>query len=285
MKKFFETVGLISLIAFTFFYTEKTVNVVRQMDDIMIEINKVAPNYYKDAINAKIIENTIIPGVNGRKVDSDKSYFSIKKYGSFNAGLLEYTSIYPKVSIRNTYNKYVMGANPIKKTVSLIFIVEENDDILPIINILTKNNIKANFFIDGLWLERNNDLLIDTMRDGHDIGNLSYNMDYSNSAYLWMDTIIKKIGNQKSSYCYVTSDIKNVLDTCSIYHNYTIKPSIITKANPALEIKNKLVSGSIISMPVNDVIKDELQTIINIIKSRGLGIVKISEHISENYKY
>lgn len=285
MKKFFETIGVISLIAFTFFYTEKTVNVVRELDNIMIEIKKVAPNYYKEAINAKIINDTIVPGINGRKVDEDKSYFSMKKYGAFNSNLLEYIDINPKVTIKNNFNKYVVGANPIKKTTSLIFLVEENDDIIPIINILTKNNIKASFFIDGLWMEENNDLLIDTMKDGHDIGNLSYNKDYSNSAYLWMDTIIKKIGNQQNSYCYVETKLKEVLETCSIYHNYTIMPSIIVKNNPALEIKMKLVAGSIISIPINDTTINELQTIINIIKSRGIDIVKLSEHLSEKYKY
>lgn len=285
MKKFFETIGVISLIAFTFFYTEKTVNVVRELDNIMIEIKKVAPNYYKEAINAKINGDTIIPGINGRKVNEDKSYFSMKKYGAFNSNLLEYIDINPKVTIKNNFNKYVVGANAIKKTTSLIFLVEENDDIIPIINILTKNNIKASFFIDGLWMEENNDLLIDTMKDGHDIGNLSYNKDYSNSAYLWMDTIIKKIGNQQNSYCYVETKLKEVLETCSIYHNYTILPSIIVKNNPALEVKMKLSSGSIISIPINDTSVNELQTIINIIKSRGLDIVKLSEHLSEIYKY
>ena len=36
MKRFFEILGFLSLVCFSFFYTEKTIDVVKEVDDIMI---------------------------------------------------------------------------------------------------------------------------------------------------------------------------------------------------------------------------------------------------------
>lgn len=44
MKKLFEAVGFITLICLSFVYTEKTVNVVKEYDDIMITIKEKMRN-------------------------------------------------------------------------------------------------------------------------------------------------------------------------------------------------------------------------------------------------
>ena len=38
MKKYFEYIGLITLVCFSFFITEQTVTVVKEVDDIMVQI-------------------------------------------------------------------------------------------------------------------------------------------------------------------------------------------------------------------------------------------------------
>ena len=40
MKKLFEILGIIALMSFSFFYTEKTLSVVKENDEIMIEIKE-----------------------------------------------------------------------------------------------------------------------------------------------------------------------------------------------------------------------------------------------------
>ena len=47
MKKLFQIIGIISLMGFSFFYTEKTVSVVKEYDTIMIDIKNVEKNYQK----------------------------------------------------------------------------------------------------------------------------------------------------------------------------------------------------------------------------------------------
>ena len=44
LKNVIKTIGLISLICFSFFYTETIIDVVWQQDDIMIKINNEKDN-------------------------------------------------------------------------------------------------------------------------------------------------------------------------------------------------------------------------------------------------
>ena len=115
MKKFFEYLGLITLVCFSFFYTEKTTSVVKELDDIMIKIKEVAPNYNIEVKEAIIKENTIIPGISGKVVDINASYQSMRKLGAFNENYLEYESIKPKELLKNNLDKYIISGNNFKK--------------------------------------------------------------------------------------------------------------------------------------------------------------------------
>lgn len=280
MKKFFEYLGLITLVCFSFFYTEKTTSVVKELDDIMIKIKEVAPNYNIEVKEATIKENTIIPGISGKKVDINASYQSMRKLGTFNENYLEYESIKPKELLKNNLDKYIISGNNFKKQVSLIFLVDENSKIDSLLKILDKSEIKANFFVDGAWVEENNDKVIELINNNHIVGNLSYNRDYGNSSFIWMDTIIKKIGKQNISYCYKT-DNKKDLDTCTLQKNYTIAPSLEIDDYPLINVKNNLNSGSIIAFKINNSLINELELIIKYIKSKDLEIVNLENLLSE----
>lgn len=282
MKKFFQTLGLISLIGFSFFYTEKTALVVRDLDDVMIKIKEISDSKKTDPIDAIINGNTIIPGLKGSEIDINKSYNNMKKLNDYNESLLIYKSIKPTVSIVKNYNKYIISGNTTKKQVSLIFIVNDNDNIDKVINILNNYNIKGNFFIDGNWFENNNELIIDLIKNNHTVGNMSYNLDYTNSGFIWMNTIIKKIGKQKISFCYNEIENEEALNICSLQKNYTIRPNIIVDKNPMIEIKQNLTSGSFIALNINDKMINELPLIIEYINSKGYRIVNLETHISED---
>ena len=120
MRKTFEVIGLISLICFSFFYTEKISTVIKENDDILKEIESVASQYKTEAINAIIDNNSIIPGINGREIDIKKSYKKMKKVNSFNSNLLVYKEIEPEISIKEVYDKYIVSGNQQKKRGKLI---------------------------------------------------------------------------------------------------------------------------------------------------------------------
>lgn len=281
MKKIFEIIGLGTLICFSFFYTEKVGYVVKELDNLMIEIKDKSQKYELQPINAKIINNTIIPGTYGKKIDINESYKKMKRINEYNDNLLVYESVKPEISIEKIYDKYVIGGNKNLKQVSIIIIVKDNTDINYIRNLAISKNVKFNFFINGSWLEDNNDFLIELIKEGHNIGNLSYNSDYSNSYFIWMDTILKKIVKQKRNYCYLETEKEEYLKICALNKNYTIKPSIVIKSNPTLHIQKSIENGSIISLEASNNNVDELQIAINYIINRGYKVVSLNELLSE----
>lgn len=281
MRKFFTFLGILALGCTSFIYTEKTTTVLSENDNIMVNIKEVSKDYEYDYIDAYINNMTIIPGLSGRKVDINKSYRKMKKYGTFNKNLFEYNYTKPNKSLQDNLNKYVISGNTRKNMVSLIFIVKENDDISNIISTLNEKNIKATFFVDGYFLENNNDLITSLAKSGHEIGNLSYNMDYTDSAFSWMNTIINTLTKLKTGYCYGEEESEINLKICSANRNISIKPSIIASNTPAITVKDNLKAGSLISFKINASLNRELGPIINYIYSKGYEIEILKKHLSE----
>lgn len=277
MKKILSFIGMISLITSSFIICEKTAIVVKETDNLMIEIKEKKKNYEKDPINAQINNNEIIPGLNGRKVNVEKSYDNMKKIGSFNENYIIYDDVKPEISYKKNYDKYIVKGNDKKNMISLIFIVKENNNIDNILNILENNNIKTTFFIDETGFKNNNELVLSLINKGHTIGCLSN--DYNNSKYI--NNILKKLGKQHQNYCYKTENIDD-LKTCSLQKNYTIKPNIVIKNNPLTEIKKNISSGSLIELEINDKTNNELDLIIKYIKSKGYKLENLQNHINEN---
>lgn len=281
MKRIFQIISLIGLLCFSFFITDKTAKVASNMDDIMIDIKSNYKKYSTDSIDAIIKDNTIIPGKYGKKVNINKSYKNMKQNGYYNENLYIYDYIKPKISLEDNKDKYIISGNKEKRIVSLIFLVKNDDNINNVVNILEKNDAKGNFFIDDNFLLKNNNLVITLISNKHIVGNLGKNMDYSNSSFSWIDTVIKKVGKQQNGYCYSIVDNKTNLDACKLQDDYTVRPSIIVSKNPLIEIKNKLSPGSIIAFDLNNNIELELSSIIKYIKSKGYSIVNLEELLSE----
>ena len=124
--KIIKYLGLFLLICFTFFYTEKVVNVINNNDELMIDIKDRAINYEIEAIDAIINDDTIIPGKYGKVVNIDKSYYNMKSSKVFNDKLLFYDIVKPNISLKDNNDKYIIGGNPKFKNVSLIYILNNN---------------------------------------------------------------------------------------------------------------------------------------------------------------
>ncbi len=279
MKKIFQVIGFITLLLFTFTYTNKITTVIKENDDLLKQIEDVENQYIIEPINAIIKDNTIIAGISGSKINVKESYKKMKKIDEFNTNLLVYESIKPEISVLDYYDKYIIKSN--KNEVSLLFLVEQNSNIDKILNILNNYEIKGTFYVDGNWFENNNEKIIDLIEDGHTIGNLGYNYSYNVNGISWMNTIVTKIGNQKYTYCYTEEENEDILKICKNNNSYTIIPNIIVKNNPLITIKQNLEKGSIISLKINDTTLNELPLIIEYINSKDLNIVNLEELLDE----
>lgn len=285
MKDFFRILGVVVLLTLSFFYTEEAITVVRNFDDLMTKIKEEKVNYEINPIDAVIINDEIIPGLNGKIVNENKSYRNMKRVNEFNPNLLEYTQVKPNISLEKNFQKYIVSGNPKKKMVSLLFLVDGDVEIKNILEILKQKKILGNFFIDGNWLEKNNEQVNLAVKEKHLIGNLGYNYQYIDTDFTWTNTTIKQLTKQRNNYCYKEIKDYSDLELCTIYKNYTIKPSLIVNDDPLKQIKDNIEAGSLISFSINDQLLDELGVIINYIKSKGYAITTLDEHLSEMLEY
>ena len=270
--KFIKLLGLICLICFTFFYTEKIIDVSIEQDEIMIKLKEIE-NYYKiEPINAKIINNTIIPGNIGKKININSSYKEMKKIGYFEESLLKYENIYPSISIYNNYNKYIINGNIYNKNISLIYIINNDKTINNILNTINNKNIPIAFFVDSSFL--NNNIEIMTKINTNEIYNYGNNGIYTKDNLIITNNIINNKSNNNSTFCLFIKKDEPSLINCANNKMLSITPSITGTFN---DIKNKIQNGSIILIKNTQ----ELNIIVNYINSKGFNIVPLKDIIKE----
>lgn len=270
--KFIKFLGLISLICFTFFYTEKIIDVVIEQDEIMIKLKEIESKYKIEPIDAIIKDDTIIPGKVGSYLDTDTSYKQMKKIGNFEESLITTKNIYPQTSIYNNYNKYIINGNIYNKSVSLIYIINNNKTIDNVLSIIKNKNATISFFIDSTFL--NNNINITSKLKEYEIYNYGNNGNYTKDNLIITNNIINNKSNNSSLYCLFLSKNENSLNNCANSKMLSIIPSINGNYN---DIKNNIKNGSIIL--INNT--KELSNIIDYINTKGYHILPLSNIIKE----
>ncbi len=280
MLKVIKVVLIIILVLFSFYYTDKSVDIIRNADPIMTKIKSTNSKYNKDAINAKIIDNKIIPGQNGKIIDYHKSYTKMKQYGAYNEVLTTLKEIEPEISIDDYYDKYIIKGNDTKKSVALVFKVTEMTNLKEIIDILNSKNIKSTLFIDGLLLE-NNTNYISTLTN-HEIEILSYDNKYDEIYFDSVLNYLSSLTKTSPKFCYAEYDNKEIIELCQKLNLHTIIPTIKITDFPYKTLKEKLTNSSIISLPLTKKLISELPMIIDYILQKGYTIETLDSLLSEH---
>ena len=125
MTKCFKILITIILFLFSINYTNKCIKLLQQKDPLMKKIQEVEKEYYISPVEPIITKNTIIPEVDGKKINIKKSYQKMKKLGSFNESLLVYETIKPNNSYLDIYDKVIIP----RKTNNISLIFDINNDI------------------------------------------------------------------------------------------------------------------------------------------------------------
>lgn len=279
MAKIWRGFGLLTLLCISFIYTEKTVSVVKEYDEIMIEIKEKSQKYDIESIDAIIEDNTIRPGISGKKININKSYSQMKRYGKYNEQLFVYEKVLPNISITKDYSKYVIGGNSSKNLVSILFLTYQDDSLDKVLPILNSYKIVGNFFIDKTWVDNNTEEALALIEQGHILGNSSENHIYTKDAFLSIDNLIKKVGKQKQSYCFLKEKNQQYLNSCNKEKNYTILTDIILKNNVLTSLKKNLKSGSIVA--IQNIEEVPLDMVIHYIQSKGYKIVGLDKLLEE----
>lgn len=278
VKKIISFIGIVILGGFSFYYTDKVVDVIKLKDPLMTEIFSKKDDFEEDYINAKIEKDYIKSGLFGIKVDVEKSYDKMKKLGYYNENLYVFIKELPEISIANSNDKFIIGGNEKEKEIALIFTLNNTDNLSQILAIL--NNEKASFFIDGKAMEEEYKLLSLIKENGHFLGNLGYDGKYSKSTIKYTNALINKYQNT-NMYCYVEDDNYDILKLCSNVNMYTIKPYTLSKFDSYSDLKNNLNNGGMYSLNITGENISTLKVIVNYIKQRGYSLLTIEELLSE----
>lgn len=262
--------GLFLLIIFTFFYTDKVLSVINSKDDIMVEIKEQAKYYATNYVDAIIVDNTIIPGINGKEVNINGSYNNMKSGKIYNSELLKYKVIYPIYSIKDNFDKFIIKGNNKKNNVSIIYILNNNIDVF--LNNVDQRYV-INIFINYSYLENNINNI--SKLSNYEIYNYGDNGKYTQENILLGNNIINNKAKNNGIYCLSTNKDIDTLKTCSNNKVWTIVPSI---NGGYLDVKNNIENGSIIL--INNL--SELNIITNYLTNKGFNIVGLSKLLSED---
>ncbi|MDO4996284.1 MAG: hypothetical protein Q4E69_03820 [Bacilli bacterium] len=276
-NKIISIIITISLMIFSFIFISKSKEIVKNIDPIMDNINKVKDKYEVKPQDAYIKEDTIIPGVSGKIIDKNISYSKMKKYGAFNESFITIKKEKPNISIDNNYDKYIVSGNKSIKKVSLIFYIEDISDLKIITNYLNTEHLSGTILLNSNLLDSNEEY-ISTLKqyeielyldDLNDI-NLS---QYSNYLY--------SITNNKNKFCILEEKDKEKLDICRRHNMHTIIPNIVLSNNPTINIKKNISNGSIILINITNDILKELDYIVNYIEGKGYTITSLNRLLVE----
>ena len=273
---------ILVLIIFTLismYYTNICMEVLKEKDPIMQEIKSNMSKYEESANDANIIGNVIVPGHIGRRVNKNKSYSKMKKYGNYNETLTVMEEVKPELSVSNTFDKYIEKGNSNNKNVSFVFIYDENID--KVIKILNSKHIPSTIFLDGIYLE--NDSLNGLKYNGNiNYELLSYNGEYDENLFKTSLSYLESVTKRSPRYCYSEVENPDVLNLCSKLKMHTIKPYIRIDENLLKEVKSSLSNSIIISIKSSSSNISELSSVIDYVISKGYDIVSLDNLISEN---
>lgn len=279
MKKIFQFIGLFVLICFSFFYTEKAITVLNEQDPIMVEIENKKDHYYLKPIDATIKYNTIIPGIRGKEVNINKTYDNMKKIGFFNEKNIIYDDIKPSISLYDNYDKYIIRGNSIKNSIALLFIIKEDKYLDNLIKIAKDKDITVNLFITTDYLNNNISKLYKfTNTEIYNFGNEGI---YQKDLIILGNNIINRNAKNRSSYCLTKEMFTDTLNICTKNKMHTIYPSKIINSNFYSNIKSDITKGDIILLELTNNMLEELNTIIDFIKKKGINIIGLNELLNE----
>ncbi len=279
MKKKISLFLSVILILLSFFYTNSLIEITRENDPVMGEIKKYSDNKMDELVEAIQVDNGVIPGIHGKKIDVEKSYSKMKKIGKFDKNLIVYKTVMPSYSISNRYDKNIVSGNRLEKKVSLIFEIDNTTYIEELLSILNRKEVNATFFVSKEIYDESIDSVKLIKSFGNDIELLSdkYTV-YEVNKY---NSLLKVIGDDGLSLCLNKGKQESILNNCENSKLHSIVPSIISNNYLYTSVKNKLSNGSIILVGLNYNTLRELSSTINYIFQKDKKIVLLNELIQE----
>ena len=275
MNNIFKYSGIICLAIFSFFYTEKAVDVANSKDPIMQSIMNYESDKNTECIEGTLRDEGVVLGVSGFKVNVNRSYSNMKGLG-YDEELMVFDENKCEVTKEKVRGKYIISGNSAKESISLLIFVENGNYLDKIISIADEKQIKLSIIVNGDFLEANKNNLKVAYEKGHDLlysGNLESDLKKYKSN-------LRGIDKESEKYCVYNND-DDLIKMCEKNKFNTIKTDIIIEKDLLMNIKDYVNKGNLIILKENENIVKELGASINFIKAKGINIKTISSHLSE----
>ena len=277
MKNIKKLLCLFIFLLISMYYTNKSIDILKNIDPIMKQIKTTTEKYKVDPIDAVIDDKDISSGVYGKEIDYKESYSKMKQYGKYNEALTVLKDTKPTISIENTYDKYLVKGNPNNRSISLIFKLTKEKDLRDLLSILEKEDVQVTFFIDGTLLENNINMI--RKLSNHEVEVLSYNNELNEELIMTSISYLENITNRRPMFCYTETNNDKLLNSCRKNKLHTIKPNKVINKDLSKNIKKELESG--ITITINNYSNDELIYSLRYLKSKGYNLVTIKDLYSE----
>lgn len=254
--KFFKLIGIMSLLVFSFYLTDFVTELAINTNPLMQNIKNSSKNYCETSVNAIIDQNTIIPGIKGKKVNEIESFLNMKDFGSFNSNYLIYNYIKPEISIEDNKEKIIISGNNNKRQISILI-----KDNMNVEDYLKKKNIKYSNLIS----------VNDKVSENENI-----NIENNKEGYKNLDILLKKKKKNKEICLINYSNI----EICKKNGYYLVDPNIKLNNTNFINVLNNVDSGSIIL--IDDMLSlENFKIFVNKIYNKDLNFVYLSEIIQE----
>lgn len=257
MNKYIRIFGILSILCFSFYYTEKIALFMQQKDPIYETILTLKNDYETEAVNAYVYNDYIIPGVTGKTVNVEESFRNMKYYGVFNEANLVYNEVTPEVTLKENKDKIIKQGNKIHQAVSLITKDEQLRTYLeemgiPYAFLTTKDNVNQNY--------------------PH---GLKINYDFTN-----YEEVEKKLKDLKETndLCFITPNQK---EFCQSKNKTMIEETISLNKSDFVKKYNQVASGNIIYLEDNLGLP-YLKLLLEQIRYKGLEIISLNDLIKES---
>lgn len=176
-----------------------------------------------------------------------------------------------------------------------------------ILAILKKYNVKAAFFMVGMRMQESPGLVLETLKEGHDVGNHTQNHPRLDTVSL--DQVKTELGQCESNFeritggkkmtlfrppgLHITEDMYDIIKGfgyTTVLYNYGAKDFIVTKNGPTVAggenniakyLLEQVQPGGIILLHDNPDTADALPTILDGLKAKGLAVKSVTDMLAE----
>lgn len=259
MKKYYRYFLIVIFAIFSFYYTDKTIELSKYNNAILVSLNDYADIVNSSCIEGEINDDGVILGMSGLSVDKEKSYSYMKGIG-FREDLIQYKKEKCILNKEDNVDKYILSGNKYERKISIVIDINNYKYYEDMINKMNKESFDINLLVSFNDLDRINyktNLLLKTNTDN-----------------------IKDFKSKVKDFYCVKYNNFNVLEYCKKEKINTIKIKNYIEKDLLLNTKKILDKGIIIFIKENETNNNELTSTINYIKSRGYKIVSMNELLS-----